>query len=481
VLGRAALVTAVLACALVAAVAHAAVPSDPLTQNAVFEAVDLPRAWDITTGSPDVVIAVVDSGVDASHPDLAGAVDQGYDFVDGDTDASDGDGHGTGVAGIAAARANNGIGAAGVCWSCRILPLRVLGPDGFALQTAMADAIDYAVDRGAAVVNVSLYGGNHNVLLEDAIVRARRAGVVVAAAAGNEGSTIREYPAAFPAALSVGAVAAGGRLAGYSNRGDWVKFAAPSCVVTTQVGGGFGAGCGTSGATPLVAGIVALLRARAPFATVAQIESALARTARPVAGVRFGLIDAYAALQALGQPAPRFEPTIVGTAAVGETLTAYTGIWAGARVEPAYAWERCRGARCEQLATGTAYRVRSADRGAALRVTLSAADVPSAVSARSAVVQERARNERRPSIVGRALVGKTLRAGRGSWSGTTLSFSATWIHCRAATCRGGDQVGRGWRYRVRTADRGLRLRVVVTATNRLGSVTSASTPTMRIR
>src|SRR3954447_22425261 len=313
---------AVLVGAVVAAVAHAALPSDPLTQVAVFDAVDLPRTWDLTTGSPDVVIAVVDSGVDATHPDLAGAVDHGYDFVDGDTDAGDGSGHGTGVAGIAAARANNGLGAAGVCWSCRILPLRVLGPEGFALQTSMADAIDYAVDHGAAVVNVSLYGGNHNVRLKDAIVRARRAGVVVAAAAGNEGSTIREYPAAFPAALSVGAVAAGGRLAEYSNRGDWGESAVPSCVVTTQVGGGFGAGCGTSGATPLVAGIAALLRARAPFATVGQIESALARTARPVTGVRFGVVDAYAAVQALGQPAPRFEPTLDGVADVGETLTA---------------------------------------------------------------------------------------------------------------------------------------------------------------
>ena len=246
---------------LAAAVAHAALPSDPLTQRAVFEAVDLPRAWDMTTGSPDVVIAVVDSGVEASHPDLAGAVDEGYDFVDGDRDAADGDGHGTGVAGIAAARANNGIGAAGVCWSCRILPLRVLGPEGFALETTMADAIDYAVDHGAAVVNVSLYGGNRNPRLEDAIVRARRAGVVVVAAAGNEGSTVREYPAAFPAAFSVGATGEGGGLAGYSNRGDWVKFAVPTCLQTTQIGGRFGAGCGTSGATPLVAGIVALLRA----------------------------------------------------------------------------------------------------------------------------------------------------------------------------------------------------------------------------
>jgi len=475
------LVTAVFACALAAAVAHAALPTDPLTQNAVFEAVDLPRAWDITTGSPDVVIAVVDSGVDASHPDLAGAVEEGYDFVDGDTDAADGNGHGTGVAGIAAARANNGIGAAGVCWSCRILPLRVLGPEGFALQTTMADAIDYAVDHGAAVVNVSLYGENHDVRLEDTIVRARRAGVVVVAAAGNEGATTREYPAAFPATISVGAIAEGGGLAGYSNRGRWVKFAVPSCVVTTQIGGGFGAGCGTSGATPLVAGIAALLRARARFATVSQIESALARTARPVAGVRFGLVDAYAALHALGQPAPRFEPTLEGMADVGETLTAYTGIWAGARIKPAYAWQRCRGASCATVGTGSAYRVRSADRGTALQVSVSAPGVPTAVSARTTLVPERVRNETRPSIVGRALVGETLRAGRGSWSGTALSFSPTWIRCRVTSCRGGVEVALGWRYRARPADRGRRLRVVVTATNRLGSVTAVSTPTARIR
>ena len=127
------------------------------------------------------------------------------------------------------------------------------------------------------------------------------------------------------------------------------------------------------------------------------------------------------------------------------------------------------------------YRVRRADRGAALRVSLSAADLPTAVSARTAVVPQRARNERRPSIVGRALVGETLRAGRGSWSGTTLSFSATWIRCRATPCRGGDEVGHGLRYRVRSADRRLRLRVVVTATNLLGSVTAASTPTARLR
>ena len=380
----------------------------------------------MTTGSPDVVIAVVDSGVEASHPDLAGAVDQGYDFVDGDTDAADGDGHGTGVAGIAAARANNGIGAAGVCWSCRILPLRVLGPEGFALETTMADAIDYAVDHGAAVVNVSLYGGNPNPRLEDAIVRARRAGVVVVAAAGNEGSTVREYPAAFPAAFSVGATAEGGGLAGYSNRGDWVKFAVPTCLQTTQIGGRFGAGCGTSGATPLVAGIVALLRARAPFATVSEIESALARTARRVAGVRFGLVDAYAALQALGQPAPHFEPSIEGAVGVGSDVDRVHGrlvrraTRAGVRVAALPRSELRHGRRRDGLTASA-----RADRGAALRVSVSAPGIATAVSARTTLVPQRARNESRPSISGRPRVGETLRAGRGSWSGTTLSFSAT--------------------------------------------------------
>lgn len=466
---------------LAAAVAHAALPSDPLAQRAPFDAVDLPRAWDVTTGSPDVVIAVVDSGVEATHPDLAGAVDQGYDFVDGDRDTADGDGHGTGVAGIAAARADNGIGAAGVCWSCRILPLRVLGPEGFALQTTMADAIDYAVDQGAAVVNVSLYGGNRNPRLEDAIDRARRSGVLVAAAAGNEGSTVREYPAAFAAALSVGATAAGGGLAGYSNRGDWVKFAAPTCLPTTQIGGRFGDGCGTSGATPLVAGIVALLRARAPFATASQIESALAQTARRIVGIRFGMVDAYAALQALGQPAPQFEPSIVGAADLGGTLTAYSGVWAGARLEPAYEWQRCGPASCETVGTGRTYRVRAADGGAALRVTVSAAGVPPAVSARTALVPQHARNVSLPSISGRARVGASLRADLGSWSGTTLAFSTRWIRCRATPWLGGVEVGRGRRYRVRDADRGSRLQVVVTARNVLGLVTAASRPTARVR
>ena len=378
---------AVLAAAFTAGGAQGAGPADPLANSWTYRAAGLPGAWELTTGSPAVAIAVVDSGVDGSHPDLAGAVDVGYDFVDGDTTAVDSQGHGTAVAGIAAARANNGIGAAGVCWTCRIMPLRVIGPEGYAPNARTAVAIDYAVEHGAAVVNISLYGENLNRRLQDAVRRARAAGVVVVAAAGNEGGRIREYPAAYPPVLSVGATGADGKLTSYSSRGDWVKLAAPACAPTTQLGGGFGAGCGTSGSTPVVAGIAALLRTRAPFATVGAIETALARTARPVAGVRFGRVNAFEALQRLGRPAPRLLPTILGDTDVGGTLTAYSGVWSGAPLEPGYRWGRCRTATCVRVSTvgtGRTYTIQRADLGHLLRVTVAAKDGTRTITAVSA-------------------------------------------------------------------------------------------------
>jgi subtilisin family serine protease len=374
VVGRRIAAIVVLAAALTASGAEGALPADPLATSWAYRAAGLPGAWELTTGSPAVSIAVVDSGVDGSHPDLAGAVDAGHDFVDGDTIATDDQGHGTAVAGIAAARANNGIGAAGVCWTCRIMPLRVIGPEGYAPNARTAAAVDYAVEHGAAVVNISLYGENLNARLEDAVRRARAAGVVVVAAAGNEGGRAREYPAAYPSVFSIAATAEDGKLTSYSSRGGWVKLAAPACAPTTQLGGGFGAGCGTSGATPVVAGIAALLRARAPFATVGAIETALARTAKPVAGVRFGRVDALAALQRLGRPVARLVPAIEGAPYVGGTLTAYTGVWSGAGLKPVYRWARCRGTKCAPAGTGRTYEVQVADVGRRLRVTLSAQD-----------------------------------------------------------------------------------------------------------
>ena len=473
------LLLAVAVAAAIAGGAQAALPADPLTASWAYQAANLPSAWEVTSGSPGVVIAIMDSGVDATHPDLAGAVDPGWNFVDENADTTDLVGHGTAVAGIAAAR-SNGLGAVGACWSCRIMPLRVLRPEGFALKATMARALDYAVAHGVAVVNMSLYGESLNGVLHDAIHRALEAGVIVVAAAGNEFSTVPEYPAAYPDTFSVAATVESGELANYSSRGEWVKFAAPACMPTTVLGGGFGVGCGTSGSTPVVAGIVALLRAHAPYASVSQIETALEQTAHAVAGVRFGSVDAFAALEALGQPPPRLEPSIEGFPGIGSTLTASSGIWSGAGIQVDYRWERCRQGGCEPAAGGRTYVVQAVDGGAQLRVVLTAPGVGTATSVPTALVLAPPHSESRPSISGRPVAGATLKGSPGSWSGTGLAFTYSWIRCRAS-CWSGKTVGHRLSYKLRPADRGSRIEFVVNASNELDVVRAASGLTRRIR
>jgi subtilisin family serine protease len=447
---RALAAATVLAAGLTTGGAQAVVPSDPLATSWTYAAANLPAAWDVTTGSDAVAVAIVDSGVDATHPDLAGAVDPGYDFVDRDSDTADLLGHGTAVAGIAAARANNGLGAAGACWGCRILPVRVLGVEGFARLMTMALAIDYAVEHGAAVVNLSLYGENRNGALEASLRRARAAGVVIVAAAGNEATTTPEYPAAYPDVLGVAATEEGGGLAVYSSRGDWVKLAAPGCMPTTQLGGGFGAGCGTSGAAPIVAGIVGLMRARAPFATAAQIEAAL-------------------------------EATIEGTPLPGRVLTASSGVWSGAGLEVSYRWERCQNG-CEAAGAGRTYTVQPADGGSRLRVILSAPGAEDATSGATAVVPTPPRNLAAPVISGRLAVGATLRGSPGTWSGgTPFAFLYRWDRCRDTSCSASTVVARSRSYRLREADRGRRLRFTVIAGNAAGRATASSALTRRVR
>ncbi len=208
--------------------------------------------------------------------------------------------------------AGNGLGGVGACFRCSVLPLQVVGPGGIALNVHIAQAIDYAVDHGAAVVNISLIGPNSPRVLEDAITRARAAGVLVVAAAGNDATDTPQFPAGIPGALAVGASRADGSRASFSNHGPWVRFAAPECAPIAVLGGGSGIGCGTSMSSPLVAGIVALMRTNAPFARVEDIEARLARTARAVPGTQFGVPDAAAALRLLGSPAPRLAPVVLG-------------------------------------------------------------------------------------------------------------------------------------------------------------------------
>jgi hypothetical protein len=222
------------------------------------------------------------------------------------------------------------------------------------------------------------------------------------------------------------------------------------------------------------------MRAHAPYAGASEIESALARTAGPVEGVRFGRIDARAALDALGQPSPRLEPQIVGRALVGRTLEAFDGIWAGAGVLTEYRWERCRGGACEAVSIGRSYVVQPSDAGAALRIVASAVSLAPAVSPQTDLIPLRPRNLSRPSISGRPLVGATLIGQRGTWSGTSAKFEVHWVRCRDRACRTQTWIGGRARYRVGWSDRGHLLRFVVAATNEAGSATASSRPSRRV-
>ena len=226
-------------------------------------------------------------------PELAGHVDAGLSFVGGDA-TTDENGHGTAVAGILA-------GTGGVCPTCRILPLRVSGgAGGTASSEDIAAAVDAAVQRGASVLNLSMVATSPTDIERAAFARAVAAGVVVVAAAGNASSSTESYPAAYPGVLSVGATGDDGAIAGFSNRGPWVSVLAPGCGPTRAPSGEEVLFCGTSAAAPYVAGVVAVLRAAVPSATVSDVVSAIRRSSHPVEGAADGVVDPAAALVAIG-------------------------------------------------------------------------------------------------------------------------------------------------------------------------------------
>jgi thermitase len=260
------------------------------------------------------VIAVVDTGVQSSHPDLAGKVVAGYDFVNNDSDPSDDQGHGTHCAGIAAAQTNNGTGIAGIAgWngdssasdavSTKIMPVKVLAADGSGTTSGVADGIIYAADHGAKVINLSL-GGGGTITLENAVNYAFSKGCVIVGAAGNSGSSSLSYPGAYPNVLSVASTDSTDTLSNFSNYGSWVKVAAPGQdIASTYINGGYVYMSGTSMATPLVAGQAALIRSQNPSLSNAQVESLIVGNTDPynpymgrtIAG---GRVNVYRSLQA---------------------------------------------------------------------------------------------------------------------------------------------------------------------------------------
>lgn len=277
---------------------------DPLQgQQWGLTAVRAPSAWAAGDAAGQVV-AVVDSGVDLSHPDLAGALVPGYDVLAGTAGGQDQNGHGTHVAGIVAAVAGNGVGGAGVALHARVMPVRVLDASGAGSSADVAAGVVWAVDHGADVVNLSLGGPSDDAVLDRAIAYALGKGVPVVAAAGNEAESGNpvEYPAAVPGVIAVSAVDSSSQHAPFANTGDYVAVSAPGVgVPSTWLGGGYATLSGTSMATPFVAGAAAVVRAAAPGLTPAQVRAALVGSARdlgsagpdPTYGA--GLLDVAAA------------------------------------------------------------------------------------------------------------------------------------------------------------------------------------------
>jgi subtilisin family serine protease len=263
-----------------------------------------PRAWDSSRGSPAIIVAVLDTGVDFTHLDLRALV-PGYDFVNRDVDPADDQGHGTATAGVVGALTNNTFGTAGACWHCSLMPLKVLDASGTGAHSTIAEAIVWAADKGAKVVNLSLGSPGATKTLGDAVAYAVGKGVVVVAAAGNSSSSTPFYPAAYPGVISVAGTDANDRLYSWSNFGPWVKVAAPGCNAAPALGGGYSTFCGTSSSSPLVAGLAGLALAAQPLASPVEVEQALMRSATPLPGyVSYGRVNAPALLSELGGITP---------------------------------------------------------------------------------------------------------------------------------------------------------------------------------
>jgi subtilisin family serine protease len=296
-----------------AAPAAAITPNDPLWNLAsAMREIDMPTAWDMTTGNPNVIIATIDTGVDASVPDLQGALVPGWNFVDNNGLTDDHQGHGTVVASVIVARGNNGQAITGYCWQCRLMPMKAsdTGVDFDPAKTAAS--IFWAVDHGARIISISISDegvyATGDPQVASAIAYAANHNVLVVASAGNTGKTGLTFPGADPGAYPIAGTDPGDVLYPWSTYGSWIHIAAPGCQLALTPDSWYGPVCGNSMTAPAIAGIAGLMLSINPALTPAQIESALERTAHPVAGIVNGRVNAPAALEAVGGHLPTPPP-----------------------------------------------------------------------------------------------------------------------------------------------------------------------------
>ncbi|MDT0123385.1 S8 family peptidase [Paenibacillus sp. RRE4] len=277
------------------------IPNDPFFPYQYnLTKINAPAAWDINQSNSSIKIAIIDTGVQLNHPELASKLLPGYDYVDYDNIPEDGNGHGTHVAGIAASITNNGVGIAGTAPFASIVPLRVLDNNGQGTIGNVGNGLVFAANNGVQVVNLSLGGPTGDAFLQAAVQYAWDRGAVIIAAAGNDNTSFPIVPASYANVIAVASTNSSDLKSNFSNYGSWVDMAAPGdTILSTYLGGSYAYLSGTSMAAPQVAGVAALLASQGK--TNAQIRDALCFASDPVSGSgvywTYGRLNAYQSVQ----------------------------------------------------------------------------------------------------------------------------------------------------------------------------------------
>lgn len=296
------------------------IPDDPYFDDyyqwGLFQ-IQAPQAWNITHSSPDIRIAILDTGIDSAHPDLGAKVVAKKNFTSSTTVEPVSNSHGTHVAGIAAAITDNGVGIAGLGYNASLMNVKVLGDDGYGYHSWIAQGIIWATDNGANVINLSLGGRSSSSILKDAVDYAWNHGVVVVAAAGNDGSTSPLYPAYYDNCIAVAATDGNDELTSWSNHGEWVDVAAPATAWSTQPHGEYGYMAGTSVASPYVAGLASLVFSVATDSNSNgwlndEVRSRIETACDDVdIDVSYGRINAFKAVQGSSPTPPANRPPVL--------------------------------------------------------------------------------------------------------------------------------------------------------------------------
>ena len=313
-------------------------PNDPWYANWQWELRKIagPGAWSMTTGTSNIIIAICDTGVDATHPDLAAKLVPGWNVYNNNSNLSDVVGHGTAVAGTAAAQGNNAMGVASVAWGCKLMPIRVSDTSGNASYSNIASGLNWAASHGARVANIS-YIVTGSSTVTSAARSFQDAGGVVVSSAGNY-STFDSSPDN-PYILTVSATDQNDALASYSNRGNNIDLAAPGSAFTTVRGGGYDAVGGTSYSSPIVAGVAALVMSANPNLTPSQIQDVLKQSADDLgtagwdSSYGWGRVNAYRAvsLASGGGAGDTTPPTVsFSSPAAGATVSGTMSVQVGA-------------------------------------------------------------------------------------------------------------------------------------------------------